>query len=354
MPLNTGTMNLADLQAVTNQTVRDFGFDAFADVLTNDLNTYNGIVAEAFRDFCEITVDPLRRVGGTQAGDMIEADDYSRAPTQKPGIGGTLGFPMHLHQTAIGWTQRFINRASVGELATVQLNIQGAHRRALLRRFKQAIYAPSNLTFSDYTQRNAIDIPVKRFYNADSWSIPSGPNGEAFVGSTHTHYTAETSLSAAALLAHVNLVAEHVVDGGLQLCINAANETAVRALSGFIPYVDNRLLNPIGVANTPRQQANAGNTGNRPIGLFGAAEVWVKPWAIASYAVTLAAGAAEKPLALRTENGAAPALVRVAENDAFPLIAQFYESLFGFGALGRGLGAVHYFGGASYVEPTIS
>jgi hypothetical protein len=353
MPLNTGTMNLADLQAVTTQTVREFGFDAFADVLTQDLAVYNGLVGEAFRDFCEITTDPLRRVGGSQAGDMIEADDFSRAPTQKPGLGGTLGFPLHLHQTAIGWTQRFLNRATVGELATVQLNIQGAHRRALLRRFKQAIYAPSNLTFSDYTQRNAIDIPVKRFYNADSWAIPNGPNGEAFTGSTHTHYTAEASPTAAGLLAHVNTVAEHTGGDGLQLNINAANETAVRALSGFIPYVDNRLLNPVGVANTPRVQASASNTGNRAIGLFGPAEVWVKPWAIAGYAVTLAT-AGEKPLALRTENGVAPALVRVAENDAFPLIAQFYESLFGFGALNRGAGAVHYFGGGSYVEPTIS
>jgi hypothetical protein len=352
MPLNTGTMNMADLQAVTNQSVAQFGLDAVADVLARDLAAHNALVAEMFRDYCEITADNLRRVGASGAGEMIIADDFSRAPTQKPATGATLGFPKDLHQTAIGWTQRFLNKATPAELAAAQLNIQGAHRRTLVRQMKRAIYDPTNDTVADYTERNAIDLPVKRFFNADGWTISNGPNGETYNGASHTHYTAEASLSAAGLLAAVNNVVEHGLGGAVQVCINAANEAAVRALTGFVAYVDARLQ--LGTGQVPTERLTIANSGNRPIGLFGQAEVWVKPWAVAGYAVILDTAAAEKPLALRTPNGVAPALVRVAENDAFPLIAQFYESEFGFGALNRGAGAVHQFTSGTYTEPSIS
>jgi len=352
MPLNTGTMNMADLQAITNQSAVAFGLDAIADVLARDLAAHNALVGEAFRDYCEITADNLRRSGASGAGEMIIADDYSRAPTQKPAAGGTIGIPKDLHQTAIGWTQRFLNKATPAELASAQLNIQSAHRRTLIRQMKRAIYDPTNDTVTDYTERNAVDLPVKRFYNADGWAISNGPNGETYVGGTHTHYTAEAALSAAGLLAAVNNVVEHSTSGAVQVCINAVNEAAVRALTGFVAYVDARLQ--LGTGQVPTERLTVANSGNRAIGLFGQAEVWVKPWAVAGYAVILDTAAPEKPLALRTPNGVAPALVRVAENDAFPLIAQFYESEFGFGALNRGAGAVHYFAGGTYVEPAIS
>ena len=351
MPLNTGTMNMADLQAITNQSVAQFGLDAVAEVLARDLAAHNALVGEMFRDYCEITADNLRRTGASGAGEMIVADDFSRAPTQKPLPGATLGFPKDLHQTAVGWTQRFLNKATPAEIAAAQLNIQAAHRRTLVRQMKRAIYDPTNDTVTDYTERNAIDLPVKRFLNADSWAIGNGPNGETFNGATHTHYTAEASLSAAGLLAAVNNVVEHSTSGAVQVVINIANEAAVRALTGFVAYVDARLQ--LGTGQVPTQRLTVQNSGNRPIGLFGQAEVWVKPWAVANYAVILDTGAAEKPLALRTPTGVAPALVRVAQNDAFPLIADFYESEFGFGALNRGGGAVHYFAGASFTEPTI-
>ena len=356
MPLNTGTMSLADLQAITNQTVPQFGLDAVADVLRRDLEVHNRLTAEMFRDVAEITADPLRRTGVSGSGEMVEVDDYGRAPTQKPGAGGTVGLPLKLFQFAIGWTQRWINKATPAQVAEVQLNAQTAHRRALVRDFKRAIYAPTNLSTTDYTQVNKIDLPVKRFYNADGFTIPNGPNGETFDGSTLTHYTAAASLAAAGLLTSVNLVQAHSVGGNLQTWINAADEAAVRALTGFQAYVDSRLVLPNNTAGTPLQRLNPANTGNRAIGLFGPSEVWVKPYAIANYAVTLDVGASGKPLGLRTENGQAPALVRVAENDVFPLIAQYMESLFGFGALNRGAGAVHYWGGGdtTYDEPTIS
>lgn len=354
MPLNTGTLSMADLQAITNQSVADLGMEPVAAALRADLDAYNALVGQAFRDIAEVTADPLRRVGASGAGEMIVADDFSRAPTQKPAVGGTVGLPMNLFQTAIGWTQRYLRRASPAELATAQLNIQSAHRRALLREMKRAIYAPSNVTVSDLTQRNAIDIPVKRFYNADSWSIPNGPNGEAFTGATHTHYTAESTLTAAGALASINNVNEHGAGQQLQTYINSADEASVSALTGFKAYVDSRLV----AGNTdgqPLARLNPANTGNRAIGLLGASEVWVKPWAIANYAVTVAVAGGDKPLGLRTENGQSPALVRVAQNDAFPLIADFYESLFGFGALNRGAGAVHYFGvSGTFAEPSIS
>lgn len=353
MALNTGTYTMADLQAVTNQTVAAFGPDAVAASLDRELAIHNGLITEAIRTSAEITADPLRRTGITGSGEMIVANDTSRAPTQKVGQGGTVGFPMDLMQIAVGWTQRYLNKATVSEVATAQANIQAAHARAVMRQMKRALYNPTNLDTTDYTQRNPIALPVKRFYNADGWSIPSGPNGEAFTGGSHTHYIGSASLTAAALLSAVTTVVEHTAGGRVQVYINAADEAAVSALAGFKAYPDPRQV----VGNTDGtnlQRLDLNNPGNRAIGTFGVAEVWVKPWAVANYAAVLDIGAPEKPLVLRTENGQQPTLVRVAENNAFPLIAQFYESVFGFGALNRGAGAVLYFASGTYAAPTIA
>jgi hypothetical protein len=356
MPLNTGTMNLADLQAVTNQTVRDFGFEPFADALTNDLERVQRDrrrgVPRLLRDHGR-PAPPRRR---SQAGDMIEADDFSRAPTQKPGVGGTLGFPMHLHQTAIGWTQRFLNRATVGELATVQLNIQGAHRRALLRRFKQRdlrAEQPDLLGLhAAQRDRHPGEAVLQRRLVVDPERAERRGVRRQHAHALHGRGVAECRRAARSRQQRRTSTSE-----GRRCSSTSTPRTRRRcsALSGFIPYVDNRLCSTRSAWRTRRSPrrtpATPGNRADRPLRGRGGVGEAVGHRELRGDA---GRGRAEKPLALRTENGQAPALVRVAENDAFPLIAQFYESLFGFGALNRGAGAVHYFGGGSYVEPTIS
>ena len=94
---------------------------------------------------------------------------------------------------------------------------------------------------------------------------------------------------------------------------------------------------------------------NRPIGFLGAATVWTKPWALQNYFFASAIGnAATKPLVMRErDQDVLNGLRMVAENDSYPLHAQYYESVFGIGVWNRGNGAVLYNGSSSYVAPTI-
>ena len=97
---------------------------------------------------------------------------------------------------------------------------------------------------------------------------------------------------------------------------------------------------------------------NRPIGIFDAAEVWVKPWMPAGYAFVYDAGASEKPLKMRQEpipslQGLRTISPQAAGLDAHPLYAEICEARFGFGVYNRTAGAVHEFGvDTTYTDPS--
>jgi hypothetical protein len=96
---------------------------------------------------------------------------------------------------------------------------------------------------------------------------------------------------------------------------------------------------------------------NRAIGLFGAAEVWVRSWVPAGYVFAYDAGSDMKPLVYRQHPSAAVRGLRVvAQLDDYPLYAEVMDSYFGFGVWTRTNGAVLYYasGASAYVDPTIS
>ena len=93
------------------------------------------------------------------------------------------------------------------------------------------------------------------------------------------------------------------------------------------------------------------------IGLYGAAEVWTKPWAIANYAVAWDADAPEdgKPLAFRQRSQTRLQGLRIAAKlSAFPLSAEYMEDEFGVAANERTAAAILQFSNGTYVDPTIT
>ena len=349
----TGTHDISSLLAANNQSVAEFGTDNVAAILAADRAVHNRIASELTADLAEETTDRQRASGVSSTGTMLEVDEYGRAPTQKAGVPVTLGFPLRLYQWPVGWTRRYLLRATPKDLAIAQQNAQVAHLRTLVREIKKSFFLSANYTVADRLTDN-VSLAVKRLANADSMSIPNGPNGETFDASTHQHYTAEASLTAAGLLASINTVIEHGVSGVVRTAISATNETAVRALSGFVEAQDPRVINAT-TADTARDSLALFDPGNRLIGYFGSSQVWVKPWAIASYAVTYDTGPAMRPLVKRVSNEAALRGLRLAaEIEAHPLHAEFQEDEFGFAVMNRTKMAVHYFGGASYTDPTIT
>lgn len=351
MALKTGLGTLADLLRNTNL-VSTVDLSLVNETIQRELAIHNQLAVEMVADMAEPTTQPLFGVGTSETGELVPADEFTRAPTQRVTGDQNLGIPLEGWQYAIGWTRKYFLNATVQEFARQVDAAQKAHRKKIIATMKRAIFGPANFTWTDHLARPALNLPVKRFHNADSWSIPEGPNGEVFDGSTHTHYLANATLTAAAALSAVNTVAEHGYTDSLRLIINAADETAFRALTGFMAYPDPRLTIPS--TAQPTKSTQVFKTDNKAIGLFGMAEVWVKPWGIANYLVVTDVGSPDKPLAFRQSAGGVQGLTIAAELDVFPLHAQYMEAEFGFGVRTRSNGAVLRFNNGTYAAPTIT
>jgi hypothetical protein len=352
MPQNTGTYDISALLATQNTTAAQFGLDTIAATLQRDLAAHNALVADMVGQMCEITTDRQRRYGTSVDGEMMEVDEYGRAPTQRASAGATVAFPLRTFQFNVGWDAKYMETATPADIARATASAQQAHLRGIRRELQKAIYRSANYTFNDFLV-DKIDLGVKRFVNGDSAAIPNGPNAETFDGSTHSHFNANATLTAAALLANVNDVVEHGFGGRVMTVINVADEAAVRLLSGFKEYADPRLV--YRATDTPAQTLDISRLDNRAIGLFGASEVWVKSWGIANYAFSFDAGSPQKPLAFRQRSQTALQGLRLAAHlPSYPLFADVMEAEFGVGVWTRTNGAVLKFDNASYSDPTIS
>lgn len=352
MATKTGSYTIDTLLAARFTSAKEFGIDNIVPVLNAELAAHNALMVEGLSELAMVTTDAQNVYGSAVGGTMTEVDEHGAAPTQRAAPGSTVAYPLKLKQFNLGWTDRFLSRATPADLAIATQNAQIAHRKEVLLDIKRAIYGSSNYTFYDHLVDN-LSLTIRRLLNADGEPIPAGPNGEEYDGSTETHYTAEASLTAANLKASIRNVVEKGHGTNVKCAISLTDETAVRALSGFMAYVDSRLTLKSD-ANEATQRLDVTRVDNRAIGILDAAEIWVKPWAIANYAFTWDAGSMDKPLKMRQDNAESMQGLRIAaEFDSHPLHAQFMEAIYGFGVWTRTNGAVHYFGGGSYTDPTI-
>lgn len=353
MPAKTGTLLLADLIANQQQTPAAFGLDTIADVFARDLAAHNRITTDMVGELADVSADRLRLAGASDSMQMQEIDEVGRTRTQKASGGQSVGFPLRLFGVAVGWDRKYFQTKTVADMARQLQATEIAHVRRIRLDLQRALYLSANYTFRDELVAPQADLPVKRLANADGFPVPNGPNAEVFDGATHSHYLASATLTAGALASLVNTVAEHNISARIRAAVNVADEVAVRALAGFIPYVDSRLT-----LNANANQANARldftRMNDRAIGLFNQAEVWVKPWALASYPVAYDLDAMEKPLVYRTRTGGASDGLQIAAELAdYPLVARHLEAEFGVGVWGRTAAAVLYVGGTSYQDPAL-
>jgi hypothetical protein len=352
-PKQIGTLSMSDLLKERFQTPVQLGLDTIMRSLQADMAIHNRIVGDITGIFADTTSDRRRRYGVAGQLEFLEADEFTRSHTQKVITGSEVEFPMKGFQAAIGWTAMFFRNKTVADMATTQVAAKIGHVNSIRRELQRAIYGAANYTTFDYRVDN-VQLDIKRFVNADGAPIPLGPNGEVFNASTHTHYLFHDGLDNASAHALVQTVLEHHNDGQIRVFISSGDEAAWRGLADFKPYIDARLTIPITTSN-PTSRLDPFKTNDRAIGLFDAAEVWVKPWAISNYAVAMDTSTGMKPLALRTRDGNGARLDTVGTNVLFPLQADYMESEFGFGVWTRTNGAVlfHGTGAVAYVDATI-
>jgi hypothetical protein len=364
----TGTYTIADLLSnadAAEARVFEFGYEALVQPLEDALAAHNTQVNGMMSDLVAETTERTGTYGVEQDAEMIEADEFSRAPTQKAAARGKVGYPLSKRQFALGWTNDYFIRATVRDMIEKQILAQRAHVKALRNGIRNALFGATNYNATErfVTTAYGETLPVKRLVNADGDPIPSNSNTLTFDGATHTHYDATASVSGAglntALVALVDDVVEHDHGGAMRLYINRAQETAVRALSSFAPFLEARVIPGAGVTTSRAEGTlDMSRLDNRAIGLFHGAEVWTKPWMPADYFFTFDASDARKPLRMRVPvEQQLRGLRRAAELHTFPLHAQYMEALFGFGAWTRTNGAVLYANadnGGTYTAPTFT
>lgn len=345
-----GTLSVTDLLATTQQSVAQVGEQRVFQTLSDDLMVHNARVAGMTTALMDTTTDRQRRYGGPDSMVMEELGEFGTPDAQKVTAGDTVAFPLRLAGISVQWTRKYLQNNPASELAAQYVGIKSADVKRIERDIKRAFYTPTNTTFVDRLVDN-VSLAVKALVNADSASIPLGPEGDSFDGATHTHYLATASLIAANITSLISTVLEHHNTGQVIVAINQADEAAVRALTGFTAYLDPRLT--LGTqANQPGQRLDLMNPTNRAIGIFGAAEVWVKPWVLASYPVAWSTAA--KPLVMRIRSAQAAGLAIAADNETHPLRAQTMEREYGISVWNRTAAAVLYTGGGSYSAPAIN
>ncbi len=353
----TGTHDITTLLAATTQNVARFGYDNIQAILDADMANWNVMIEQMVSDFAEISTDRLRIMGSSTNNYATRVNEYGRSATQLETPPSQVAFPLEIYQYATGWTQKYLIQATPYDIAIRQIAAQKSFYRAVMGAVKSALYLSANYTFPDYAVDN-ISLNVKRLANADGMAIPDGPNGEVFNGTTHTHYLANASLTAAAAIAAINTVIEHGYGGEVRVYIAAADEAAWRALAGFNAYLDPRLRAVIpvtGATGVPEGTLNITRLDNRPIGIFGSAEVWVKPWAIPNYALIFDSSPVNKTLVFRQRTQSELQGMRLAaEIDVFPMHAQYWEFEFGVGVWTRLNGAVLYYASGTYADPAIT
>jgi len=276
---------------------------------------------------------------------------------QKVAAGIQVGWPLRKQGYAIQWTRTYMEIKTGAELAAQFDAAREADVRRIRRDIARAFFNPTNnLTYKDRLVDGMV-LPIRAFLNADSTAVPIGPNGEQFDASTHTHYIGTGSLVAANVSALIETVLEHDPNARLVLYINRAQEAAIRGMTAnFTAYTDPRIIQGSGVTRA-NGSLDMGQLANRAIGIFDAAEVWVKPWVPASYMAVVNLSATEKPLRIRTRTGTMEgpgALTIAADHEHYPLRAQTMDREYGIAPWNRASVAVLYTANATYAAPTIS
>jgi hypothetical protein len=358
--MSTGTHTVADLLAnrdISGRRVAEYGEAELIQPIRDALTAHNTAVTGMLQELATETTERQETYGAEVGGDMQEADEWTRAATQKGARKGKVAYPLRLFQHPIGFTREYMLRATVGDLLEKELNGRQRHLTRIRREIRAALFSPTNITVYDKLVDN-LDLVVRRLLNADSEPIPGNDAGVTFDATTHTHYRATTSVSGSgletALKALIDDVAEHDHVDGMRLNIARENEAVVRALPSFLPYVEQGI-----VAGTAEDRANGvapNRLTNRPIGRFHGAEVWTRTWVPADYYHAYASADQNKPLRMRVDPlPQLRGLQLAATNDLFPLRADYYEARFGMGVRNRTNSAVLYANagnGGVYAAPT--
>jgi hypothetical protein len=354
-----GTLSIFDTiggrRAAANDYIGLYNPDTLYQQLQIFLDAHNRLMDEMLTDLVDPTTERFITWGSNDETTMMEGDEFSRPEVQKVTVSPTMmGFPLKLRQVAYGVTQLFMETKTVGDLEQVVTACTDADIRDQLAAIRAALFNPANnLTYKDKLVDN-ITLPQRALLNADGAYIPPDQYGNTFDPNTHTHFLGTSSFGNSDVHTLIDTVVEHFNQGSVRVYINRGQEQTVRGFADFLPYWDARITPSVNQNNALQTPLDVLNIYNRPIGIFGAAEVWVKPWVPANYLFAFNTQVT-KPLRKRTRPSAGTVnrgdLRIAAQFSSYPLMATYMEREYGIGVYERRNGACLYTQNSTYSAP---
>jgi hypothetical protein len=320
------------------------------------LRAHNNLMNMMENDLFTSTTDRFYTWGNVNTVSMMRADEFSRPRASKMVVDPTEGgYPLEKYQAAYQVTQEFMDNKTMGDLDTLISGIANADVTNRLVTLRDVLFNPTNNTNYKDISTDSYTLKIRAFLNADSTYIPNNKYGVTFDPATHTHFLGTSSFAAADLLAQIKTVQEHYPElpPSIRVYANGAQEQTIRGFTGFYPYWDRR-IDP--GANTARAigDLDLTNTVDRPIGVFDAAQIWIKPWMPAGYTFAFHPNA-PKPLKRRVRpmaGGMRGDLRIVAQLPLYPLFAEMMEREEGFGVWERTNGCALKCDNATYSAPS--
>jgi hypothetical protein len=323
------------------------------------LGIHNAQVNDMFGDFVAGTTTeqyvPVDNIGEMT---LTELDEWGTPEAQKTEGGAAFALPFRLFARGLQWNYRFLKVARAEDYIKDTQALMLGDVKNTKYRFLTTLFRPANYTFKDHLYNNA-SLDVKCLANADSMYISPTPDGVSIDASTHTHYLANATLTAAFMIACGDTVAEHNSTGQTVISIPRAAEATVRAMTGtneFVPYPNPAVTYSPDTVLARGRSLDIRQTYDRAIGVIGpsAYEVRVKPWVPANYGTVHQEGA-PKVIVKRLSPVADEMGLHVRFNGEIdPLVADVMENLFDFGVVNRVNAAVFRFNNGTYAAPTLT
>jgi hypothetical protein len=353
--MNLGTFSLSDLYDVkfSNLKISELDFSKLTAAIQHELTFWENQVRDGVSAFAETSTDSKRIWGNTGAGEFEELDEYGKPSAQKFTTGQTVNFPLRRFGMALGWTSLWFATHRPSEMSDKVKFMTTAANKLSIKLMQEAVYYHENKTVKDLF--DGTSLSVKRWVNNDGATTIPESNGKTFA-STHTHFLTTSGSGVLAnqdVLDLIETVREHNT-GTPVLIINEGNVAEVSALSGFVA-LGAPVINYVATDSTIEKLDINSDPQNRMVGYFkpNYTPVYTKPWAVEDYYVAMVMNATEKPLVRRVPViEALQGLHLEAANDTFPLHADNYAVIEGWGCWNR-LGGAVLSKGSSYTDPSL-
>lgn len=363
-----GSYDLRDTRATLENDVPawEYGLDN----LWDDIDLMNQVHEEQVRELFSLFVNRSNERFATGGVDVVEGEFIPVAEdgivdAQKTGVTGyNMGFPLNDFMYMAQWTERYLKRATVGQIREKVVAMQNGDIRRIRRDMLYALHHGQNYDFTDHLVDRVV-LPVKALFNADGAPIARDEFGGTFDPATHTHYLgyASGSVVAADIQKGVDTVSEHVSGSSAEVTIvvNKAQIPLITGMTANFDALQPPLINP-GPGSTADQivgdpRTNPYVQNNRQLGVWdGYVWVWVKPWALPGYIYFILTGGDNdgKVLRMREDDLASYRGLRMVASNGYPLGFSGWSREFGFGVQNRAGAALLYTAGTTYVEPTLS